>query len=432
MAVVHQIKVPLIAVNDTSLTVVGMPFQNGALVAKGSIVLVFETSKTTYDVVAEADGYIQYSCRVDEDYEVNTEVACIYSAAEEVQENLPAVTQSVLMPSPGVNQDLWEGTTIFSTVALQLMQQHRLEPTLFKGRDFVNKLDVERLLGIASEFQIPAETKVAKKISTLSQADPEKIIAKKITGAKKKEIEFLSAVQSHGLTSTINTYVQTDGLFVHINQSLQYLKDSLLPVIIYETARLLQKYGELNAYFTGDAVARYKLVNVGFAVDIDKGLKVLRIEQAADKSISAIEDDILALSGKYLDDTLQVSDLTEISFTITDLSAEGVAFFTPLVNMMNSAILGISAIDEQLNRCVLSLTFDHRVTEGKTVARFLSELKARVESYRSVSATHNQNNVHCFKCFKSLADDLSDVGFSKCVTPAGEDAYICQSCFKGF
>ena len=213
--------------------------------------------------------------------------------------------------------------------------------------------------------------------------DADKVIVEKLSSNKKREIDYLSNVQQTGLTSTINTIVETDGVFVHINNSLQYLKNSLLPVIIYETSRLLEKYKELNAYFTGDSVAFYKQVNVGFAIDIDKGLKVPAIKNASAKNMKEVEADIMALSNKYLDDALLVEDLSDITFTITDLSAEGVSFFHPLVNMMNSAILGVSSIDEKLQRCILTVTFDHRVTEGKLVAQFLNELKLRIESYKS-------------------------------------------------
>jgi pyruvate/2-oxoglutarate dehydrogenase complex dihydrolipoamide acyltransferase (E2) component len=234
------------------------------------------------------------------------------------------------------------------------------------------------------------------------------------------------------LTSTIHSYVESEGLFTHINQSLQYLKDSILPVIIYEASRLLSDYPLLNAYFTGEQIAVYNEVNIGFAIDIDKGLKVLKIEGAAQSNVREIEGMIIDLSGRYLDDALQLDDLTDITFTITDLSSEGVAFFRPLINKMNSSILGISSIDEKMQRFMLSLTFDHRVTEGKLAARFLKDLKERLESYRSADHPHPQRDIACFKCFKTLKEDLSGTGFARCITPEGKEGYICQSCLKGF
>ncbi|HLX67532.1 MAG TPA: biotin/lipoyl-containing protein, partial [Puia sp.] len=58
--IIQEILVPLLAVNDTTLTVVEIPLAAGSPVRKGDLVMVFETSKTTYDVEAPADGYIQY------------------------------------------------------------------------------------------------------------------------------------------------------------------------------------------------------------------------------------------------------------------------------------------------------------------------------------------------------------------------------------
>jgi pyruvate/2-oxoglutarate dehydrogenase complex dihydrolipoamide acyltransferase (E2) component len=437
MPILQEIKVPLLSVNDTSLTVVDIVFAQNAAVKKGETVLVLETSKTTYDVVAEVDGFIGYTCEKDTDYEVNVIIAYIYSDASEVpatatplakvqtvdkKENAAAIIQTAA----------FDGETIFSASALALMEASNISKTIFAGKDFVNKVIVQEFLGIATPTITNNKKPTNKETKQLIPVDISKVIVEKLSINKKREIELLSTVQSTGLTSTIHTQVATEGIFVHINQSLQYLKNSLLPIIIYEASRLLLKYKVLNGYFTGDAIALYKEVNIGFAIDIDKGLKVVKIPAAAAQSISDIESGIMLLSGKYLDNTLHIDDLSDISFTITDLSAEGVAFFKPLVNSMNSAILGVSAIDEKLSRCTLSLTFDHRVTEGKTAAQFLNELKQRLESYQSKHFPNAYQHISCFKCFKQLKDDLSDVGFSKCITPKGAEAYICQSCLKGF
>lgn len=433
MPLVQEIKVPLLAVNDTTLTVVDIPFAHGDHVKKGDIVIVFESSKTTYDVMAEAEGYISYLCETGEDYEVNDIIANIFSSKEELpsvpEEKKKKVVSVATKEHTEEATAVWEGDTMFSPAAVALMKANNLSADIFKGKDFVSKADVEQMSGITKKSFNKKQTAQAVQ---LLPTDADKVIVEKLSSNKKREIEYLSSIQQTGLTSTINTIVETQGIFVHLNQSLQYLKNSLLPVIVYETARLLQQYKELNAYFTGDAVAYYKEVNIGFAIDIDKGLKVLRVKSAVSKTVKEVEDDIMALSNRYLDDCLQIEDLTDISFTITDLSSEGVSFFRPLVNMMNSAILGVSSIDEKLQRCVLSVTFDHRVTEGKLVAQFLTELKQRLESYKSNHGVSIAADISCFKCFKMLKEDLSDVGFTKCITPKGEEAYICQSCLKGF
>jgi pyruvate/2-oxoglutarate dehydrogenase complex dihydrolipoamide acyltransferase (E2) component len=435
--IIQEILVPLLAVNDTTLTVVEIPLAAGSPVRKGDLVMVFETSKTTYDVEAPADGYIQYLCEVDRDYSVNEVVARIFSEAAEAAV-VPAVPVAPVAPvalaraaaKPPRNGHAvemtvsaeavgyWEGETVFSYEADALIASSGIDRTAFKGKDFVSAADV-------NNFLKPPAVQKAQPVDTT------KVIVERLSSGKKREIEYLSDVQVTGLTSTVNTYVEVEGIFTHLNPGLKYLKDSLLPVILYETARLLVDYPLLNAWYSGDGIAVYREVNPGFAIDIDKGLKVVKVAQAGEKRIGEIENEILELSGRYLDDALKLEDLTDITFTITDLSAEGVAFFRPLINKMNSAILGVSAIDDKLQRCMLSLTFDHRVTEGRLAARFLKELKDRLETYRPVGGAVRQD-ITCFKCYKTLREDLGGAGFVRCVTPEGKDGYICQTCLKGF
>ncbi len=448
MALIQEILVPLLAVNDTTLTVVEIAKASGAKVAKGDLIMVFETSKTTYDVEAQANGYIQYLCEADRDYEVNAVVARIFSEAEEVEAATAAVTaagSATASPSPlnahlleaATTSAFWIGETVYSRAAEALIASSGIDKTVFKGRDFVSANDVQSLLNPRAANRgaamAPAAAKSAAAASAVAavEIDPSKAILERLSSAKKREIEYLADVQGPGLTSTVNSYVEVEGIFTHINPALKYLKDSLLTVIVYEASRLLADFPLLNAWFNGNGVAVYREVNPGFAIDIDKGLKVVKIAGAGRKSIGEIENDILQLSGSYLDDTLKLEDLTDISFTITDLSAEGVAFFRPLVNKMNSSILGVSAIDEKLQRCVLSLSFDHRVTEGKLAARFLKELKERLESYRPPDGAYHRD-IACFKCHKTLREDLGGAGFVHCVTPEGKDGYICQTCLKGF
>ena len=466
MALLEEIKVPLLAVNDTTLTVAELAFATGAGIKKGEVILVFETSKTTYDVEAGAEGFVQYLCLAGQDYEVNTLVARVYSeAAEAVVVQLPVTPMrsgsmaaasaptsremgpaSTAMPASsgapaatgGPNlwrqetSTPWQGETIFSLEAAQLIEAHGLDRALFQGRDLVGVADVRRVLEpVAEPARMPQTQRPVGAPKQPLPVDPNKAVLEKLTSAKKREIEYLGEVQSTGLTSTLHTYVDTEGIFTHINRSLQYLKDSLLPVIIYEAARSLVDFPQLNSYFTGDGIASYRTVDPGFAIDIDKGLKVVKVAGAGEKSLQEIETAILSLSGDYLDDKLRLEDLTDITFTITDLSAEAVAFFKPLVNKQNSAILGVSAIDPKLQRCALSLTFDHRVTEGRTAARFLKDLKERVESYRPQPGVARED-ISCFKCFKTLAEDLGGAGFIRCITPEGKEGYICQPCIKGF
>jgi pyruvate/2-oxoglutarate dehydrogenase complex dihydrolipoamide acyltransferase (E2) component len=158
---------------------------------------------------------------------------------------------------------------------------------------------------------------------------------------------------------------------------------------------------------------------------------VVKLPHTEEHSLLKIEEMIFNLSEKYLDDKLVIEDLTEISFTITDLSGEGVSFFTPLINKYNSAILGLSSTDNKTKYATLSLSFDHRVTEGKLASSFLAELKERVESYAVGDDNTDRMMLSCYRCFKTQNEDLSGLGMIPCITPEGNKAYLCTTCLTG-
>lgn len=440
MAVLQQIAVPLLAVNDTFLTVVEVNFQQKAAVKKGDIVMVFETSKTTYEVIAEADGFIKYSCEQGNDYAVNDIVAEIYSSADEIK--IEVIAQDFNPLKPLIAQDFnpvkeiknvefnYTGTTLFSIAAQTLLAQKNISPDVFAGYEMVTAKDVELYINPSLANKIVETT--TKKVTTKKSnaALPDGATAQKLSSNKKREIEYLSAVQETGLTSTLAINISTNGLFGSLNKHLKYFKNSLLPLVVYETSRLLVKYPLMNGFFSENQIYTYNEVNVGFAIDIDKGLKVVKISNTNEHSIAEVEEQILTLSNQYLEDKIPVESLTSISFTITDLSGEGINYFRPLVNMFNSAIMGISSIDEELQRFNTSITFDHRVTEGKYVAQFLNELKQRIESY-AYNEDEANNHINCYKCFKTLKEDLAQVGLLPVVTPHGKRQHICQSCWNG-
>lgn len=437
MALIQQIIVPLIAVNDTTLTIAEISVENGTQIKIGDLIMVFETSKTTYEIHAENDGFIKILAEVNADYEVNSIVAEVFSTKEETIKGSKELQHEEIKkndfsntsnPQSHLTKTLFVGTAIFSNSAKQLLETLNADISFFEGWDMVTKADVETFFIKGKAKDIKTTTKkTTKNIEVL----PIATIAQPLSSNKKREIEFLTSVQQTGLTSTIYINIDTTTIFTYLNKHLKYFKNSLLPLIVYEASRLLEKYKLLNAFYFEENIYFYDSINMGFAIDIDKGLKVVKIENSNQKTIFEIENQIFNLSEKYIDDKLVVEDLTNITFTITDLSGEGIHFFKPLVNKYNSAILGVSSIDNKSKFQNLSLTFDHRVTEGKLGAAFLSELKQRLESYSYTDLENVRPDITCYKCMKTLGDDLSGLGMIPCITTKGKDGYICSTCWSG-
>ena len=223
------------------------------------------------------------------------------------------------------------------------------------------------------------------------------------------EIKALSSVQSAGIVSTIVISIEAIKKIQEYKEPLFAGSESLLPLIVFEVSQLLKKYPILNAYFENDIIRIYNDINIGVALDIDNGLKVYTIKNTEQLSISSIEKSISIGVDHYLDRSLTPDQLTGSTFTITDLSSFGASVVIPLINLNQAAILGISTIDKKLNRINVSLSFDHRVTEGKVASQFLSELKERIEAYlKTYSKVDNDKLIHLIRSNKPVTIEVDD------------------------
>ncbi len=452
MSVIQSIIAPMESVNDQTLVVVAVPFKNNDLVKAGDSVIELETSKATFTIEAEHDGYVKYLCELDDEVQVNHVIVEIYDSPLSGNEQ-PSPSENGVQATNGTTPSLqvqYETppasketapqmeNTLFSNAARKLMQQNNLSEADFVGRDLITARDVMMVVNPAAvkEREMVVKAPPPKSKAPKIEAAPkeqENVIFQKLSADKRREIQYLESVQTAGLNSMVNTFVDCKGIFKFINPKMTVIKNSLLPIIALEVSRLLKKHEVFNAYFENGHIGFYQHVDVGIAMDIGNGLKVVRLQDTDRMTLPDIEQSLIDLSEKYMDNSLKIGDLTPITFTITDLAAEGVAFFSPLINMNNSAILGVSQIDAELQRMVLTLTFDHRITEGKTAAVFLRELKERIEAYRNEGdASVLAQGIKCRSCFKSLEEDMSGIGFVKSLAKDGTEGYLCQNCIKGF
>ena len=139
----------------------------------------------------------------------------------------------------------------------------------------------------------------------------------------------------------------------------------------------------------GIIVPRDHEMNIGIAVDTDDGLLVPVIQDVNKLTLAEVAEKSRALIQRAREGKLLASDMRGGVFTVTNLGAFGIDAFTPVINLPESAILGLGAIrlepvatpDGQLvarHQLSLSLTFDHRVIDGAPAARFLQDLVASI------------------------------------------------------
>lgn len=155
------------------------------------------------------------------------------------------------------------------------------------------------------------------------------------------------------------------------------------------TAVALQEHRLLNASWRGQEIFIPAHVHIGFAVDAEEGLMVPVVRSVESKSVRQIAAESRALIEKVQAHKITPAEMQDATFTITNLGAQQIDAFTPIINPPQCAILGVGRIvkkpavfkDELVARyrVALSLTFDHRIVDGAPAARFLNTIRTYIE-----------------------------------------------------
>jgi len=149
--------------------------------------------------------------------------------------------------------------------------------------------------------------------------------------------------------------------------------------VVLEAANLLRRYRLLNAEYRPGGIFIYSTVRIGIAIDTGNGLRVAAIPSVTLTSIPAVERAIVSVAERSQAGQLTRDDMDGITFTISDLSSERVTSFAPVLNRHQSGILGIGCQNSEKEQ-VMSITFDHHVTEGRYAAGLVTELPDRLDS----------------------------------------------------
>jgi len=163
------------------------------------------------------------------------------------------------------------------------------------------------------------------------------------------------------------------------------------PFIIKAVQHALREHPLLNASVDeeGEAIVLKKYCNIGFAVDTPDGLLVPVLRDVEKKSILELAGDLQALTERARQRTITLAEMKGSSFTISNFGQFGGGFATPIINYPDVAILGCGRISDKpwvvngeiaIRKILpLSLTFDHRVTDGGDATRFLSRVAGYLE-----------------------------------------------------
>ena len=163
--------------------------------------------------------------------------------------------------------------------------------------------------------------------------------------------------------------------------------------VCYAVIKALQQFPNLNSHCLGDAMRLFKSVNLGLAVDTERGLMVPAVPHADELNIIGLAKNLKKVAEDSKKGSINPDLLSPeaASFTVSNLGGFGVEWFTPIINVPQSAILGVGTIvprPKDLGGGVvafvpymgLSLTYDHRAIDGGEATRFLKQVATEIEN----------------------------------------------------
>jgi len=490
-----SILVPRENVNDESATLVAWTVADGTFVELGTPVAQVETSKAVVDIAAPASGVLRHGARPGQDVPIGAPIGRIGDASATLgpaPTPAPSRAESAAAPKPngtaphapangsglplapsvrrlvaegGVDPALVAGTgrggrltkgdvvsylasnpaaeppppprsTRFSRKARERMEALGIDPARFEGRGLVRLDDLAPAPApmaapgppSAAPMSAPMAPKPVAAAGVATKAEP-------LSRAKRTEGKYLRSGSETTLASVVTVACPTRGFRAAIGPDASAL-------IVFEVARLLRKYPAFNAYHDDGVAHLYEEVNLGFAVDAGRGLMVPVVRGADAKGVEAIASEMRDLVVGYLGGTLPVEALSGGTFTLTDLSGEGVVGFHPLINRGQSAILGVCAeafpAGGKEGTFNLVLAFDHQLAEGRTAARFLNDLRDRLASHEASTAKPAEGGpaaeeVRCSRCQASHRD-LAAEGHALVQTVRGDGStrLLCVLCLEGW
>ncbi len=292
-------------------------------------------------------------------------------------------------------------------IVRKLAAEHGVDLTKITGSGVGGRIRKEDVLE-AAKSQAPAAATAAAPAASAgvpTEATPHEVSPLRGTSAKMSRLRKVvsqRAVESMTTTAQLTTVIEVDVTRVanlraaKKNEFLEKTgsKLSFLPFFTLAAIEGLQSYPIINSTVQGDEIVYPEGENVSIAVDTERGLLTPVIKNAGGLNIAELAKSIDDLATRTRDNKLLPDELAGGTFTVTNTGSRGALFDTPVVFLPQEAILGTGAVVKRptvvktadgtesiaiRSMVYLALSYDHRIIDGADAARYLTQVKQRLE-----------------------------------------------------
>ncbi len=391
-----EIKVPTIGESISEVTLLKWVKKDGEYVDRDEVIAELESEKATFEVNAEKAGVLRTAAAEGDSLKIGDLLARIDETAAR-----PAAPAAVASPAPvktgakeespvnasapvtAVPDELKASPVAAAIIADKKVDTKTVTPTGPMGK--ILKEDVLAALSAPGKKGFAGTELYSRNVRVEKMSNLRKTISRRLVEAK-NTTAMLTTFNEADMTSIMDIRAKYKDKFKEIHG----VGLGFMSFFAKACALALGEWPSVNASIDGDQLIYHDYADISIAVSTPRGLTVPVIRNVESMSMADVERKVVELAGRARDSKLTTEELTGGTFTITNGGVFGSLMSTPIINIPQSAILGMHKIQDRamvINGQVqvrpmmyIALSYDHRVIDGRESVGFLVRVKELLEN----------------------------------------------------
>ncbi|MGI2070914.1 2-oxoglutarate dehydrogenase complex dihydrolipoyllysine-residue succinyltransferase [Shewanella baltica] len=384
-----EIKVPVLPESVADATIATWHVKVGEQVSRDQNLVDIETDKVVLEVVAPEDGHIGEFLFEEGATVLGEQVIAKFIAGAVSGKEVTKAQAEAATPAAETSD---ESSDALSPSVRRLLAEHNVDASKVKGTGVggrITKEDVEAFVKSAPKAAAPAAPAVAPLAAGRSEKRVpmtrlRKTIANRLLEAK-NSTAMLTTFNEVNMKPIMDIRKQYQDIF----EKRHGIRLGFMSFYIKAVTEALKRFPEVNASIDGDDIVYHNYFDISIAVSTPRGLVTPVLRDTDTMNLAEIEKAVRDLALKGRDGKLTVADMTGGNFTVTNGGVFGSLMSTPILNLPQSAILGMHAIKDRpmavngqvaiLPMMYLALSYDHRIVDGRESVGFLVAIKDFLE-----------------------------------------------------
>jgi 2-oxoglutarate dehydrogenase E2 component (dihydrolipoamide succinyltransferase) len=403
-----DIKVPTVGESISEVTLLKWVKNDGEYVERDEVIAELESEKATFEVNAEQAGALKTSAKEGDTLKIGDTLATIDENAAkpsgtaarsepkmEKTDGKPVAQESNAKPQ-GVSQQQTTSTPTegnkqqtdlkASPVASAMIADKKVDPKTVVPSGYQGKiLKDDVLAALSNPGRTPGRELFSRNEKREKMSNLRKTVSRRLVEAK-NTTAMLTTFNEVNMQPVMEIRTKYKDKFKEVHGTNLGFMSFFTKACCYA----LQEWRAVNAYIDGDEIIYHDFCDISIAVSAPKGLVVPVIRNAESLSMADIERKVVELATKAKDSKLTIEEMQGGTFTITNGGVFGSLMSTPIINIPQSAILGMHKIEErpvaEKGQVVIrpmmyvALSYDHRIIDGRESVSFLVRVKELLEN----------------------------------------------------